>query len=72
VLLGGTSLAGGEGSVARTALGVLIIGVVNNGMVLLAVPAFYQIIANGSLLITAVVIDRLQRRGGSMFSGETA
>lgn len=72
VLLGGTSLAGGEGSVARTALGVLIIGVVNNGMVLLAVPAFYQIIANGALLIAAVVIDKLQRRGGSLFVEESA
>jgi ribose transport system permease protein len=38
ILLGRTSLSGGQGSVFRTALGVLIIGVLNNGMVLLSVP----------------------------------
>ena len=57
----GTSLAGGEGSVARTALGVLIIGVLNNGMVLLSVPTFYQIIGNGALLLMAVIVDQLQK-----------
>jgi ribose/xylose/arabinose/galactoside ABC-type transport system permease subunit len=65
VLLGGTSLAGGEGSVLRTALGVLVIGILNNGMVLLNVPSFYQIAANGVLLLVAVAIDQLRiRRGG--------
>jgi ribose/xylose/arabinose/galactoside ABC-type transport system permease subunit len=61
ILLGGTSLSGGQGSVVRTALGVLIIGVLNNGMVLLSVPTFYQIIANGMLLLMAVIIDQLQK-----------
>ncbi|MEY2617529.1 MAG: hypothetical protein RL522_531 [Pseudomonadota bacterium] len=60
VLLGGTSLHGGEGSVVRTLLGVLIIGVLNNGMVLTSVPSFYQIIANGALLLAAVVIDQVR------------
>lgn len=60
VLLGGTSLHGGEGSVVRTLLGVLIIGVLNNGMVLTSVPSFYQIIANGTLLLAAVVIDQIR------------
>lgn len=60
VLLGGTSLHGGEGSVIRTLLGVLIIGVLNNGMVLTSVPSFYQIIANGALLLAAVVIDQVR------------
>ncbi len=60
VLLGGTSLHGGEGSVVRTLLGVLIIGVLNNGMVLTSVPSFYQIIANGALLLAAVVIDQIR------------
>jgi ribose/xylose/arabinose/galactoside ABC-type transport system permease subunit len=60
VLLGGTSLHGGEGSVLRTLLGVLIIGVLNNGMVLTSVPSFYQIIANGALLLAAVVIDQIR------------
>ena len=62
VLLGGTSLAGGQGSVLRTLLGVLIIGVLNNGMILLAVPSFYQISANGLLLLIAVAIDQLKHR----------
>jgi ribose/xylose/arabinose/galactoside ABC-type transport system permease subunit len=65
VLLGGTSLAGGEGSVWRTALGVLVIGILNNGMVLLNVPSFYQIAANGVLLLVAVAIDQLRIRRGS-------
>lgn len=65
VLLGGTSLAGGEGSVWRTALGVLVIGVLNNGMVLLNVPSFYQIAANGVLLLVAVAIDQLRIQRGS-------
>jgi ribose transport system permease protein/L-arabinose transport system permease protein len=50
----------------RTALGVLIIGVLNNGMVLLSVPTFYQIIANGLLLLMAVVVDQLQKKRGSV------
>ncbi|HEY4443969.1 MAG TPA: ABC transporter permease [Steroidobacteraceae bacterium] len=66
ILLGGTSLSGGQGSVVRTALGVLIIGVLNNGMVLLSVPTFYQIIANGLLLLMAVIVDQLQKRRGSV------
>ncbi|WP_345249176.1 ABC transporter permease [Pigmentiphaga soli] len=66
VLLGGTSLNGGSGSVARTALGVLIIGVLNNGMILVSVPTFYQIIANGTLLLAAVIIDQLHQSRGAV------
>lgn len=61
VLLGGTSLAGGEGRTVGTLLGVLIIGTLNNGMTLLAVPSFYQIAANGLLLLVAVWLDQLRR-----------
>jgi hypothetical protein len=50
----------------RRGLGVLIIGVLNNGMVLLSVPTFYQTIANGSLLLMAVIVDQLQKRPGRM------
>jgi ribose/xylose/arabinose/galactoside ABC-type transport system permease subunit len=60
VLLGGTSLAGGKGSVLRTALGVMIIGVLNNGMVLMSVPTFYQISAHGLLMLAAVILDRVR------------
>jgi ribose/xylose/arabinose/galactoside ABC-type transport system permease subunit len=60
ILLGGTSLAGGRGSVLRTALGVMIIGVLNNGMVLMSVPTFYQISAHGLLMLAAVTLDRMR------------
>ena len=56
--LGGTAMSGGKGSVLGTILGVLIIGVLNNGMILLGVSQFYQFIARGALLIIAVLIQR--------------
>ncbi len=62
VLLGGASLAGGEGSVWGTLVGVLIIGVINNGMTLLSVPPYWQIAAKGTLLLVAVAIDVLRKR----------
>ena len=61
VLLGGTSLRGGQGSVGGTLVGVLIIGVLNNGMTLLSVSSYYQTIANGVLLLTAVALDQFRR-----------
>jgi len=62
VLLGGTSLAGGFGSVRKTFLGVLIIGIMNNGMALLNVQSFWQIAAKGALLLAAVMIDGLRNK----------
>jgi ribose/xylose/arabinose/galactoside ABC-type transport system permease subunit len=56
--LGGTALSGGKGSVLGTILGVLILGVLNNGMILLGVSQFYQFILRGVLLIVAVLIQR--------------
>ena len=56
--LGGTAMTGGKGTVLGTVLGVLIIGVLNNGMILLGVSQFYQFIARGVLLILAVLIQR--------------
>lgn len=61
--LGGTALSGGKGSVLGTILGVLIIGVLNNGMILLGVSQFYQFIARGVLLVAAVLIQRWFMRG---------
>ncbi len=55
VVIGGTSLAGGRGTVVGSLLGALIIGVLQNGLNLLAVPAFYQYVAIGAILIFAVV-----------------
>jgi ribose transport system permease protein len=62
VVLGGASLAGGRGSILGTTLGVLIIGVVNNGIVLLGIEAFWQDVVRGLLLILAVAIDQLRLR----------
>ncbi|WP_375788592.1 ABC transporter permease [Bradyrhizobium sp. Pha-3] len=62
VLLGGTSLHGGEGRISGTLLGVIIIGVLNNGMILLGVNSYLQMAAHGLLLLIAVGIDQLRRR----------
>jgi ribose transport system permease protein len=55
--LGGTSLNGGYGTVTGTLVGALIIGVINNGMNLLSVPYFYQLIVKGLVILAAVGID---------------
>jgi ribose transport system permease protein len=62
VILGGASLAGGRGSIVGTVLGLLIIGVLNNGLNLLSVDAFWQQVAQGALLIAAVSFDQLRIR----------
>ncbi len=56
-VLGGTSLNGGYGTIAGTLIGALIIGVINNGMNLLSVPYFYQLIVKGVVILVAVCID---------------
>ncbi|MDZ7908584.1 MAG: hypothetical protein U5N10_10425 [Gemmobacter sp.] len=62
VVIGGTSLAGGSGTIGGTVIGALIIGVLNNGMSLLGVSAFYQLIIKGFIIILAVWFDVLQKR----------
>jgi ribose transport system permease protein len=59
VLLGGTALSGGSGGVIGTALGVLFIGVLSNGLSISGVPSFWQQIVTGVILVVAVVADRL-------------
>jgi len=58
VVVGGTSLAGGIGSMSGTLLGALIIGVLNNALNLLDVSSYYQAIAKGSVILLAVLVDR--------------
>lgn len=58
VVIGGTSLAGGVGSIGGTVLGVLLIGVINNGLDLLNISSYYQQIIKGVIIIAAVLIDR--------------
>jgi ribose/xylose/arabinose/galactoside ABC-type transport system permease subunit len=60
-ILGGCALAGGKGTIVGAMLGVLIIGVLNNGMILTSVPTFYQLLAKGALLVAAVIIQERQR-----------
>ena len=64
IVLGGASLSGGRGSIVGTAIGLLIIGVLNNGLTLTGVDPFYQDVARGTLLICAVSFDRLRVRIG--------
>jgi ribose transport system permease protein len=59
VVIGGTSLSGGRGSVLGTVLGCLIIGVLNNGLFLLDVSPFWQQVVKGFVILTAVAIDRM-------------
>jgi len=61
VVLGGTSLMGGRGTVIGTLLGALVIGVLDNGLILLDVPAFYQMVAKGFVILAAVILDSLTR-----------
>lgn len=56
-VLGGTSLSGGVGTMPGTLIGALIIGVLNNGMNMLSVPYFYQLIVKGAVILVAVWLD---------------
>ncbi|HEY4148343.1 MAG TPA: ribose ABC transporter permease [Chitinophagaceae bacterium] len=58
VVIGGTSLNGGKGSVGGTVIGAVIIGVLNNGLVLLNVSPFWQQVVKGCVILLAVIIDR--------------
>jgi ribose transport system permease protein len=60
VILGGASLTGGRGTILGTVLGLLILGVVNNGLVLLNVNTYWQDVVRGGLLILAVAFDQLR------------
>lgn len=58
VVIGGTSLSGGKGKIFGTFLGVLIIGVLNNGLNIIGVSAFYQQFIKGLVILLAVILDR--------------
>src|ERR1700722_6298362 len=62
VVIGGTSLAGGSGTIGGTIIGALIIGVLNNGMSLLGVSSFDQLIIKGLIISLAVWFDVLQKK----------
>ncbi len=64
VVIGGTSLSGGKGTVMGTVLGAIIIGVLNNGLVLLDVSPFWQQVVKGIVILLAVVIDKANVKNG--------
>lgn len=63
VVIGGTSLMGGIGSMAGTIVGVLIIGVMNNGLDLLHVSSYWQQVVKGAIIVCAVALDRKSAHG---------
>ena len=61
VILGGASLSGGRGSIAGTLIALVLLGVVNNCLVLMQVPSFWQQIVRGVILLGAVLYDEIRR-----------
>lgn len=62
-VMGGASLAGGQGSILGTVVGALIMGALQNGLTLNNVPSFYQQVAVGAVIIVAVFVDQWRRKG---------
>src|SRR5207245_10435395 len=62
VVIGGTSLFGGRGSVIGTLIGALIVGIIRNGLTLIGVDALWQTFATGIIVIVAVAVDQATRR----------
>ena len=62
VVLGGTSLSGGVGSVWGTVIGALIIGVMNNGLTILGLSSFWQYVAKGVVIVLAVLLDKWRQQ----------
>lgn len=59
--VGGTSMSGGRGNIPGTILGALILGALRNGLTLMNVQAFYQLLATGIIILVAVTVDRFTR-----------
>jgi len=62
--IGGASLMGGKGSIIGTLLGAIILGAMRNGLTLMNVQAFYQLLATGLIILVAMIIDRMTRGRG--------
>jgi ribose transport system permease protein len=62
VVIGGTSLSGGRGTIMGTVLGAIIIGVLNNGLVLLNVSPFWQQVIKGFVILLSVIVDKLNTK----------
>ena len=62
VIIGGTALTGGRGTVVGTLVGILLLGVIGNGLVLNNISSFYQPVVRGAILLNAIVLDEIRRR----------
>ena len=67
VVLGGTSLMGGRGSVTGSLIGACVIGVLTDGLVMLGVSEFWQMVIKGLVIVFAVAIDQVQARVQAKF-----
>ena len=62
VVLGGTSLSGGRGTIVGTVIGAFVIGILNNGLTLMGISSFLELIITGSVIVLALIVDQLQQR----------
>lgn len=62
IVIGGTSLSGGQGSIKGTIIGAILIGVLNNGLVLLNVSPFWQQVVKGLVILLAVIVDKMNQK----------
>jgi ribose/xylose/arabinose/galactoside ABC-type transport system permease subunit len=62
VIIGGTALQGGRGTIFGTLVGILLLGIISNGLVLENISSFWQPVIVGALLLAAIVLDEVRRR----------
>lgn len=62
VVLGGTSMVGGTGTIGGTIIGAFVIGVINDGMIMIGVSNFWQMVIKGIIIVLAVIIDQFQAK----------
>lgn len=63
--IGGTSLTGGEGTIAGVFLGSVIMGVINNGMVMMGINSYWQMVVKGTVIALAVIVDMMRKNHSS-------
>ncbi|AWM27809.1 ABC transporter permease [Sinorhizobium fredii] len=61
-VLGGTSMSGGRGTIGGTIIGAFVIGILSDGLVMMGISSFWQMVIKGIVIIVAVVVDQAQRR----------
>lgn len=67
-VLGGTSMVGGIGTIGGTIIGAFVIGVLNDGMVMMGVSEFWQMVIKGCVIVIAVIVDQFQRNLQNKFA----